>query len=217
MSAPAALVIAKVMSPETEKTTAAGAATIPVETADVNLIDAAARGAYEGMKLALNVGAMLLAFVALIALINALLGLPFHLYNDWIGLEGAAAMEPLTLQQILGWVFWPFAFLIGVPAAECASVGSLLGEKLVLTEFIAYLHLYESLSDGVAQLSPRTVVIMSYALCGLANFGSIGIQLGGIGGIAPERRHDLARLGLRAMFGGMLASLMTAAVAGMLV
>ena len=159
----------------------------------------------------------MLAFIALIALSNALLGLPFELYNDWMGLEGAAVVEPLTMQRILGWVFWPFAFLIGVPVAECATVAALLGEKLILTEFVAYLHLYESLSDGVAQLSPRTVVIASYALCGFANFGSIGVQLGGIGGIAPERRHDLARLGLRAMFGGMLASLMTAAVAGMLI
>jgi CNT family concentrative nucleoside transporter len=208
MSAPAALVIAKVMWPETEGSDTAGEVTLEIDNPDVNVIDAAARGAYEGMKLALNVGAMLLAFIALIALTNALLGMPFELYNDWAGLEGAAAVEPLTLQQILGWIFWPFAFLIGV---------TLLGEKLVLTEFIAYLHLYESLSEGVAQLSPRTVVIASYALCGFANFGSIGIQLGGIGGIAPERRHDLARLGLRAMFGGMLASLMTAAVAGMLI
>ena len=217
MSAPAALVIAKVMWPETEGSQTAGEVTLEIDNPDVNVIDAAARGAYEGMKLALNVGAMLLAFIALIALANALLGMPFELYNDWAGLEGAAAVEPLTLQQILGWIFWPFAFLIGVPVAECATVGTLLGEKLVLTEFIAYLHLYESLSEGVAQLSPRTVVIASYALCGFANFGSIGIQLGGIGGIAPERRHDLARLGLRAMFGGMLASLMTAAVAGMLI
>lgn len=217
MSAPAALVIAKVMWPETEVSDTAEEVTLVIERPDVNVIDAAARGAYEGMKLALNVGAMLLAFIALIALTNALLGLPFNLYNDWMELQGAAAVAPLTLQQILGWIFWPFAFLIGVPAAECATVGTLLGEKLVLTEFIAYLHLYESLSEGVAQLSPRTVVIASYALCGFANFGSIGIQLGGIGGIAPTRRHDLARLGLRAMFGGMLASLMTAAVAGMLI
>jgi CNT family concentrative nucleoside transporter len=217
MSAPAALVIAKVMWPETEKPEASEEVLPEIENPDVNLIDAAARGAYVGMKLALNVGAMLLAFIALIALTNALLGLPFELYNDWMGLQGAAAVEPLTLQQILGWIFWPFAFLIGVPVAECATVGTLLGEKLVLTEFIAYLHLYESLSEGVAQLSPRTVVIASYALCGFANFGSIGVQLGGIGGIAPERRHDLARLGLRAMFGGMLASLMTAAVAGILI
>ena len=217
MSAPAALVIAKVMWPETEKSETAGHMTLEMESPDVNLIDAAARGAYEGMKLALNVGAMLLAFIALIALANALLGLPFELYNDWMGLEGAAAIEPLTMQKILGWIFWPFAFLIGVPFAECATIGTLLGEKLVLTEFVAYLHLYESLSEGVAQLSPRTVIIASYALCGFANFASIGVQLGGIGGIAPERKHDLARLGLRAMFGGMLASLMTAAVAGMLI
>jgi CNT family concentrative nucleoside transporter len=217
MSAPAALVIAKVMWPETEASETAGDVTLDIESPDVNVIDAAARGAYEGMKLALNVGAMLLAFIALIALTNALLGLPFELYNDWMGLEGAAAVDPLTMQQILGWIFWPLAFLIGVPAAECATVGALLGDKLILTEFVAYLHLYESLSEGIVQLSPRTVVIASYALCGFANFGSIGVQLGGIGGIAPERRHDVARLGLRAMFGGMLASLMTAAIAGMLI
>jgi CNT family concentrative nucleoside transporter len=217
MSAPAALVIAKVMWPETEKREIDDDFAAEVTSPDANVIDAAARGAYEGMKLALNVGAMLVAFIALIALGNALLGLPFLLYNDWMGFEGAAAVAPLTFQQILGWLFWPFAFLIGVPVAECAAVGTLLGEKIVLTEFIAYLHLYESLSEGALQLSHRTVVIASYALCGFANFGSIGIQIGGIGGIAPERRQDLARLGLRAMFGGMLASLMTAAVAGMLI
>lgn len=216
MSAPAALVIAKVMWPETEASETASTTEVKVERPDVNLIDAAARGATEGMKLALNVAAMLIAFIALIALVNALLGLPFELYNQALGLEGASAVEPLTMQKILGWIFWPFAFLIGVPVAECSTIGTLLGEKLVLTEFIAYLHLYESLAEGATQLSPRTVVIASYALCGFANFGSIGIQLGGIGGIAPERRHDLARLGLRAMFGGMLASLMTASVAGML-
>ena len=213
MSAPAALVVAKVMWPETAKSEASDGAVAEVDKPDANVIDAAARGAFEGMKLALNVGAMLLAFIALIALGNALLGLPFQLYNDWAGLEGGAAIAPWTLQQILGWIFWPFAFLIGVPVAECAAIGTLLGEKIVLTEFIAYLHLYESISEGTIQLSERTTVIASYALCGFANFGSIGIQLGGI---APERRHDLARLGLKAMFGGMLASLMTAAVAGML-
>ncbi len=216
MSAPAALVIAKVMWPETEESETAGEAELDVDRPDVNLIDAAARGATEGMKLALNVGAMLIAFIALIALANALIGLPFDIYNQSQGLEGGAAVEPWTMQKILGWIFWPFAFLIGVPFAECGTIGALLGEKLVLTEFIAYLHLYETLAEGAAQLSPRTIVIASYALCGFANFGSIGIQLGGIGGIAPERRHDLARLGLKAMFGGMLASLMTAAVAGML-
>ncbi|KPK16271.1 MAG: hypothetical protein AMJ62_06065 [Myxococcales bacterium SG8_38] len=216
MSAPAALVIAKVMWPET-RASDGPSQVVEVGREDVNVIDAAARGATGGMKLALNVGAMLLAFIALIALTNALLGLPFQLYNDWMGLRGAAAVEPWTLQQILGWIFWPFAFLIGVPSAECAQVGTLLGEKLVLTEFVAYLHLHQVLSDGTSALSPRTVVIASYALCGFANFGSIGVQLGGIGAIAPDRRHDLAKLGLRAMVGGMLASLMTAAVAGILV
>jgi CNT family concentrative nucleoside transporter len=216
MSAPAALVIAKVMWPETEASETAGRIEVDVERPDVNLVDAAARGATEGMKLALNVGAMLIAFIALIALGNALLGLPASLYNGWMGLEGASALEPWTIQEILGWIFWPFAFLIGIPASECAAVGALLGEKLVLTEFVAYLHLYEALSGDAAALSPRSVIIASYALCGFANFGSIGIQLGGIGGIAPERRHDLARLGIRAMFGGMLASLMTASVAGLL-
>jgi CNT family concentrative nucleoside transporter len=216
MSAPAALVVAKVMLPETEESETAGETQVQVDQPDVNLLDAAARGATEGMKLALNVGAMLIAFIALIALANALIGLPFGLYNRGMGLEGMAAVEPWTIQKILGWIFWPFAFLIGVPAAECSVVGTLLGEKLVLTEFIAYLHLYESLSTDALALSPRTIVIASYALCGFANFGSIGIQLGGIGGIAPGRRHDLARLGLRAMFGGMLASLMTASVAGLL-
>lgn len=216
MSAPASLVIAKVLYPETQDSHKLDGTALRVERPDVNLIDAAARGATEGMKLALNVGAMLIAFIALIALANALLGLPVRLYNDWMGLQGAAAVEPWTMQGILGLLFWPFAFLIGVPVAECSTVGTLLGEKLVLTEFVAYLHLYESLSENAMQLAPRTVVITSYALCGFANFGSIGIQLGGIGGIAPGRRHDLARLGLRTMFGGMLASLMTASVAGML-
>jgi CNT family concentrative nucleoside transporter len=216
MSAPASLVIAKVMWPETEPSETAGAVSVEVERPDVNLIDAAARGATEGMKLALNVAAMLIAFIALVALANAILGLPFMLYNDWVGLEGAAAVEPLTIERLLGWLFAPLAFLVGTPIDECIAVGTLLGEKVVLTEFIAYLHLYESLADGASALSPRTVVMLSYALCGFANFGSIGIQLGGIGGIAPGRRHDLARLGLRAMFGGLLASLMTASVAGLL-
>lgn len=216
MSAPAALVVAKVMWPETEEPEGVEERATVARTDDVNVLDAAARGASEGLKLALNVGAMLLAFIALIALANALLGLPVHLYNDWAGLDGGAAYVPITIQDILGWVFWPFAFLIGVPFGECAAVATLLGEKIVLTEFIAYLHLSEELSTGALALSPRTLVIVSYALCGFANFGSIGIQLGGIGGIAPARRHDLARLGLRAMFGGLLASLMTASVAGLL-
>lgn len=216
MSAPAALVIAKVMFPETEPSDTAGEVTLELDKPDVNLVDAAARGAAQGLKLALNVGAMLLAFIALIALANALLGLPVDLYNDWAGLEGAARWAPLTLQDILGWVFWPLAFLMGIPVAECSLVGTLLGEKVVLNEFIAYLHLGQWLEEGVA-LSQRSLVIVSYALCGFANFGSIAVALGGIGGIAPDRRHDLAKLGLRAMFGGLLAGCMTATLAGLLI
>ena len=216
MSAPAALLIAKVMLPEKEESNTAGSVSLKVEKVDVNIIDAAVRGASEGVKLAINIGAMLLAFIALVALVNALLGLPVDLYNHLVGLEGAEAWEPLTLQTILGWVFWPLAFLMGVPASECATIGTLLGEKIVINEFVAYLHLNEMIESGV-QLSKKSLVIVTYALCGFANFSSIAIQIGGIGGIAPERRHDLSRLGLRAMFGGMLAACMTATVAGLLV
>ncbi len=208
MSAPAALVVAKVMLPETEESETAAGASLSVEKIDANMIDAAARGAGEGLKLALNVGAMLLAFVALVAVANALVALPFEVYNDWFG----ASVEPLTLQKILGWIFWPLAFLMGVPLEECSLVGTLLGEKMVLNEFVAYL----SLKGMMGALSERSITLATYALCGFANFSSIAIQLGGIGGIAPERRSELATLGLRAMFGGMLAACMTACVVGVM-
>ena len=210
MSAPAALVVAKVMVPETESPSADPSA-IRVTREDANVIDAAARGATQGLKLALNVGAMLLAFLGLIALLNYLLGLPVEAWNEITD----AHVEPLTLQRVLGWIFWPVAFLMGVPPEDCGIIGSLLGERIVLNEFVAYLHLAETLESG-PPLQHRSVVIATYALCGFANFGSVAIQLGGIGSIAPERRGDLARLGLRAMFGGMLAACMTATVAGML-
>ena len=213
MSAPAALVIAKVMLPETEESKTAGVTKLEVERPDVNVIEAAARGAAEGLKLALNVAAMLLAFLAFVALLNFLLGLPSEWYNAAVGEE---ILEPLTMQRILGWVFWPLAFLMGVAPEDCSAVATLLGEKMVLNEFVAYLHLAESLEAGQA-MGHRSLVITTYALCGFANFSSIAIQIGGIGGIAPERRADLARLGLRAMFGGTLAACMTATVAGMLV
>ena len=216
MSAPAALVIAKVMVPETQESVTAGHVSLKVERVDVNLIDAAVRGAAEGVKLAINIGAMLLAFIALVAMVNALLTVPVELYNWVAGLEGDQAFLPITLQTILGWVFWPLAFLMGVPIDECALVGTLLGEKMVINEFVAYLHLNQWIESGV-QLSHKSMVIVTYALCGFANFSSIAIQIGGIGGIAPERRQDLSKLGLRAMFGGMLAACMTATVAGMLV
>ncbi|MEO0322783.1 MAG: nucleoside transporter C-terminal domain-containing protein [Myxococcota bacterium] len=211
MSAPAALVMAKLMLPETEASPTAGGATLEVKSPYANVIDAAAQGAGEGLKLAANVAAMLLAFLALLALLNALLAAPVSAWNALAG----AALEPVTLQDLLGWLFWPVAFVMGVAAEDCATVGMLLGEKIVLTEFVAYAHLAELLESG-APLQPRSLVIATYALCGFANFGSIAIQIGGIGALVPERRSELAELGLRAMVGGTLAACMTATVAGLL-
>jgi CNT family concentrative nucleoside transporter len=216
MSAPASLVMAKIMVPETEESETAGQTKFAIEKIDANVIDAAARGAGEGLQLALNVAAMLLAFIALVAVANYLISVPTQVYNWALGLEGAKAYAPIALETILGYVFSPIAFLMGVEPSECFKVGSLLGEKTVLNEFVAYAHLAKDLSEGV-QLSHRSVIICTYALCGFANFSSIAIQLGGIGVMAPNRRADLARLGLRAMIGGTLATCMTAAVAGVLV
>ena len=204
MSAPAALAISKVMVPETGTPTTAGHVDASYERLDVNGLDALSRGTLEGLRLALNIGAMLLVFVAMIALVNSIFA--------WAG--GLFGLE-LTLQGILAWFFAPLAFLMGVPWEEAAGVGRLLGEKMVLTELIAFFSLAE-LQTTAEALSPRTAVIASYALCGFANFASIGIQIGGIGGIAPERRGDLARLGFRAMLGGTLAAMMTGAVAGLM-
>jgi CNT family concentrative nucleoside transporter len=219
MSAPAALVFAKLMVPETEQPVTRGTLEVNVEKIDVNAIDAAARGAGEGLQLALNVGAMLLAFIALVALLNAVLGwtgdvtrLTSLLQNaGWLG-EG----QRFNLESLLGWLLAPLAWLMGVPWKDATTVGSLLGIKTVLNEFVSYLQLSTLLAGG-SDLSPRSVVIATYALCGFANFSSIAIQLGGIGGIAPSRRSDLARLGMRAMVAGTLASFMTATIAGMLV
>ncbi len=205
MSAPAALVVAKLMVPETGEPETRNTLEIQVERPDVNVIDAAARGASEGLYLALNVGAMLLAFVALIYLFNGLLG--------WAG--GLAGLEGLTLEKILGWVLAPLAWLMGVTWHDAPTVASLMGIKTVLNEFFAYIQL-AGILQGDQTLEPRSVVIVTYALCGFANFSSIAIQLGGIGGIAPTRRHDLSRLGLRAMIGGTIAAFMTATVAGMI-
>lgn len=219
MSAPAALVFAKLMYPETEEPVTRGELKVHVETPDANAIDAAARGAGEGLQLAANVGAMLLAFIALIALLNALLGL----IGEWTNLNdlliGAGWMADgsrITLEWILGVLLAPLAWLMGVPWADAFTVGSLLGVKTAVNEFVAYLQLSTLLSGG-ADLSPRSVVIATYALCGFANLSSIAIQIGGIGGIAPHRRSDLARIGLRAMIAGSLAAFMTATIAGMLV
>ena len=205
MSAPAALMMAKLMYPEDAEPETAGRLVRDVEKPDVNVIDAAARGAGDGLRLALNVGAMLLAFVALVYLINGLLG--------WAG--GLVGLPELTLQSVLGVALAPLAWLMGVPWADAAEVGSLMGIKTALNEFVAYVELAGLLGDG-STLQPRSVVIATYALCGFANFSSIAIQLGGIGGLAPSRRQDLSRIGLRAMVGGALAAFMTATVAGMI-
>jgi CNT family concentrative nucleoside transporter len=203
MSAPAALVVAKIMLPETEVAATSGVLELTIEKVDVNVMDAAARGASEGMTLALNVAAMLLAFLALVAMINGFIG--------WTG--GMLGFEALTLETIVGYLFWPLAWAMGVPAAECADIGRLLGLKTILNEFVAYGELVH-VAPG---LSHRSGVVATYALCGFANLGSIGIQLGGIGGIAPERRGDLARVAFRAMIAGTLAAFLTANIAGMLV
>jgi len=198
MSAPAALVIAKIIYPETEASDTFGDLKIALDNKDDNIMEALSRGATNGMKLAANVAAMLVAFVAIIAMVNAILGL-----------------LDLSLQQILGWIFSPLAWVMGVPWDEAGIIGSLMGEKLVLTELIAFGDLSELMTTN--SISDRSAIIASYALCGFANFASVGIQLGGIGGIAPERRKDLAKLGLKAMFGGALASWLTATIAGMLI
>lgn len=204
MSAPAALLMAKVMLPETEKSeTAAGAsAKIPRET--TNGLDALCRGASEGMMLAINVMAMLIAFVAVVALANYLIGL---------GLRQFGYTGSTPLQTLFGWLNAPFAWLMGVPWKDCEAVGGVLGERIVINEFIGYL----SLSKLSATLDPRSYTLATYALCGFANFSSIAIQIGGIGSLAPTRRADLAKLGLRAMIGGLLASYLTATIAGILI
>ena len=198
MSAPAALVVAKIIYPETEDSETSGTLKIEIEKPDSNAMEAIGRGATDGMKLAANVAAMLVAFVAIIALVNAVLSL--------VG---------LSLQEILGICFRPLAWTMGVPWSESGIVGTLMGEKIILTELIAYADLGEL--RAASALSDRSAIIASYALCGFANFASIGIQMGGIGGIAPNRRKDLAKLGMKAMIGGALASWLTATVAGILI
>ena len=253
MSAPASLLIAKVIVPETETPRTAGSLEMPRAQLHANLVDAAAAGASEGLQLALNVAAMLIAFIALVAMANALLGWPAEWHNGALweralsglhragtalpegcaaprgealvtcleqarsaGITGLDVWHPMSIQRVLGWVFWPFALAMGVPWSDCTAVATLLGEKTVLNEFVAFLHLSTDL-ESAHPMSARAAVITSYALCGFANFGSIAIQIGGIGAMAPERRADLARLGFRAMLGGMLASNMTACIAGLLI
>lgn len=216
LSAPAALAISKVMVPETGQSVTAGKVSHSVESEARNLMEAAANGATDGMKLAINVAAMLVAFVAFVHMADWFLSLlPISVCDGGLTLGHAEGCGPITLSQSLGWLFAPIAWLMGVPWAECDVVGQLLGEKIVLTEFLAYLHLADIVNAPVAVLSERSAVIASYALCGFANFASIGIQLGGIGGIAPRRMGDLADLGMRAMIAGSLAAFMTGNVVGL--
>ncbi|HEX9724219.1 MAG TPA: nucleoside transporter C-terminal domain-containing protein [Vicinamibacteria bacterium] len=197
MNAPAAILISKILVPETGAPLTRGEVKLKVERTEVNLIDAAARGAGAGLHLALNVGAMLIAFLSLVALVNWPL--------QYVG---------LSLELIFAKIFAPLAFVMGVPWTDAGHVGTLFGEKLILNEFVAYVDLVRLKGDGV--LSARSELIATYALCGFANLGSIGIQIGGIGGIAPTRKQDLAKLGLRVVLGGSLATFMTATIAGLL-
>ncbi|MCS0672478.1 NupC/NupG family nucleoside CNT transporter [Cytobacillus firmus] len=202
MAAPAGLILAKVMLPETEDKEEPKEFDMEVDSDSANVIDAAAKGASVGLELALNIGAMLLAFIALVALINGLLG--------WVG--GLFGFEGLTLEIILGYAFSPLAFAIGVPWSEAVQAGNYIGQKLILNEFVAY----SAFAPDIPNLSDKTVAIVSFALCGFANISSLGILLGGLGGLAPNRRQDIARLGLKAVAAGALASMLSAAIAGML-
>ena len=208
ISAPAALVLAKILQPETEKVTPLNVAESRMDSSAVNIIEAAANGASEGMKLAINIAAMLIAFLALIMFVDILL----QGFGKLIGME-------LTIAMVFGFVFAPLAWLMGITPDDCLVAGDLLGQKMVVNEFLAYLSMADVPVQGnapdKAAITERTRVILTYALCGFSNFGAIGIQIGGIGPLAPERKGDLAQLGLRAMFGGMLAACMTACIAGM--
>jgi CNT family concentrative nucleoside transporter len=195
MTAPGTLMMAKMFVPETQVPETLGTVRLEIERTDVNVIDAAGRGTTEGLQLALNVGAMLISFMALIALVNAMLGV--------VG---------LSMQQIFGWIFAPVAWSLGVPWRDAATIGNLLGTRMVLNEFIAF----SQLGTLKPSLDPRSFTIATFALCGFANFSSIGIQIGGIGALAPTRRSDLARLGFRAMIAGTLANFLTAIIVGFL-
>ena len=227
MAAPATLLIAKILIPETGQPLTAGKVTVHVEKESKNIIDAAAAGASDGMKLAINIAAMLLAFVALIAMINAFIGWVGDWHMDGYmslnmmlneGLPAGSDPVRLNLGLILGYVLAPIAWVIGIEWNDAVLAGGLIGQKVVLNEFIAYLQLSQTpVGDGVGMISENSRLILTYALCGFANFASIAIQIGGIGSLAPERRGDLARFGLRAVLGGSIATLMTATIAGVLI
>jgi len=202
MTAPGTIMMAKILEPETEQPETLGGVKVDIPRTDVNLLDAAARGTSDGLHLMLNVIAMLVSFIALIALVNGLLGW-VHGYVSWV---------PGDLQTMLGWIFRPIAFVMGVPWHDSGTIGGLLGERMVINEFVAYAHL----GPLKASLDPVSFTIATFALCGFANLSSVGIQIGGIGALAPERKQDLARLGFRAMIAGTLANFLSATLAGIL-
>jgi CNT family concentrative nucleoside transporter len=202
MAAPGTFLIAKILWPETETPTTMGTVKMQVEKTSANFIDAAASGASQGMTLVLNISAMLIAFVALIAMLNGFLG--------WIG--HFAGHPEFQLQTVFGWVLSPLAIILGAPKQDAEVVGNLIANKTVINEFFAF----SMMKDVVGQLSEKGKLIATFALCGFANFSSIGIQIGGIGGLAPTRKGDLARLGFRALLAGSLVSFMTAAIAGLI-
>jgi CNT family concentrative nucleoside transporter len=205
IAAPASIVIAKIMQPEVDEPLTRGRMAVEVETGTVNALEAAANGAIDGLRLAIQVAGIIIAFLALLAVLKFSIGWLLGLMGyDW------------TLEDLLGYLFAPFALAIGIEPADCRKAGELLGMRMISNEFIAYKSLSDWMKDG-NQISPRTAALLTYALCGFANFGSIGVQLGGIGAVAPTRQTDLARLGLRAMLGGTLACFMTACVAGVLI
>ncbi len=202
MTAPATLMLAKMLMPEVDKPATAGGVHVEVEKPGVNIIDAASRGASDGLQLALNIGAMLIAFIGLIALVNGILRAG-HNQFAWI---------PSSMQSILGRIFAPIAWMLGVKYNDCATVGNLLGERLILNEFVAFV----DLGKISHTLDPRSFVIATFALCGFANLSSVAIQVGGIGALAPSRKSDLARLGMKAVAAGTMANFMSACIAGML-
>ena len=204
MTAPATVMLAKIFIPEIEKPATAGRVEIKVEKTAVNVIDAAAQGAGDGLRLALNIGAMLIAFIALIAMVNGFLG--------WLHACPAFGWVPQTLERLFGTIFAPLAWIMGVSWKDAADIGNLLGTRLVLNEFVAF----TQLGPMKAHLDPRSFTIATYALCGFANFSSIAIQIGGIGALAPGRKSDLARMGIRAVAAGSMANFMSACIAGML-
>jgi concentrative nucleoside transporter, CNT family len=200
MTAPGTLLMAKMLVPETEQPLTAGRVQMPATEKESNVLGAIARGTIDGLHLALNVGAMLIVFLALLALLNAMMGW-VHIHIHWF---------PYSLQQILGWIFAPVAWLIGVRWNDATAIGNLLGTRMVLNEFVAF----AQLGTMRASLDPRTFTIATFALCGFANFSSIGIQIGGIGALAPEQRQQLAKFGIRAMLAGTMANLISAAIVG---